>query len=151
MILRMRAVRIGKISQTTIRYAVCYGEIGLPLHLAIVKENWNVAELIWDHTKQTFQTSYSKSWEPGTDNQGLTTFHYAAISESAEMMKEPLTKYGNEGYDVSTLINQPDLAGWTPLHWACRRPRREAIQTLSTWEQTPRPGPKVAGRPATLP
>ncbi|RYO85040.1 hypothetical protein DL766_007922 [Monosporascus sp. MC13-8B] len=102
----------------------------LPLHLAIMRKSWSQVEEIWENTKRTSQRLYQMSWEPSKDNQGLNILHYAAISESADRVTEILTKCSEEGFDASRLINQPDLAGWTPLHWACRLPRKEVIQTL---------------------
>ncbi|KAH6628317.1 ankyrin repeat-containing domain protein [Chaetomium tenue] len=63
------------------------------------------------------------------DNQGLTPLHYAAISNTAEMMERLLQLLEEQGL-LATLIDDKDLDGWTPLHWACRRSNDAIVELL---------------------
>lgn len=101
-----------------------------PLHLAIMSGSWSQAEIIWEKTKWTYQQLYGSPLKLPKDNQGLTVLHYAAISKSTDRVTETLARCDAGGFDTSALINKPDHAGWTPLHWACRWPRKVVIQTL---------------------
>ncbi|KAI5925116.1 ankyrin repeat-containing domain protein [Camillea tinctor] len=103
----------------------------LPLHLAVLRcKSWRQVKNIWDNTKDIYQKLGQVSWRPNSDRQGGTILHYAAISKSVDRIAEILTKCIENGYKSWDLINQQDLAGWTPLHWACRLPRKKVIQTL---------------------
>ncbi|MCJ1396845.1 hypothetical protein MMC11_000035 [Xylographa trunciseda] len=97
----------------------------LPLHLAIVRGNWDLATEILSLTSQ--DPSVDELTLGHKDKQGLTGLHYAAISSSPTPIAKIMEQYNK---DISDLINEPDHDGWTPLHWACRQRDVEIVKVL---------------------
>lgn len=111
-----------------------------PLHLAMAGESWPMADEIWRSTisaRRQFSPEwlidYAESdspWELQKDKQGLNILHYAVMSKSIKRISKIHVFCDRHGIDILPLIKQPDLDGWTPLHWACRFFRKKVIEKL---------------------
>ncbi|KAJ8132960.1 hypothetical protein O1611_g661 [Lasiodiplodia mahajangana] len=105
-----------------------------PWNLAILRGDWFIAERILTQAlvqaglpglaPEAFVNLMSQD-----DKQGLTGLHYAAISSSETMITTILT-WCNKVSWGKRLIASRDGDGWTPLHWACRQPKKEIVNTL---------------------
>lgn len=88
----------------------------LPLHLATISDNWNIAQ----------QLTSDKTTITSEDYQGRNALHMACGVGSDSFVVELL----KDDDLAASLINKPDVDGWTPLHWACRSRSREIVQIL---------------------
>ncbi|KAI0436716.1 ankyrin repeat-containing domain protein [Xylaria telfairii] len=91
----------------------------LPLHLAILKGDWNLVSEILSYSSDSHVRQISFK-----DRQGLTGLHYASLS-NPKLMANILRLDG-----IENLINQKDIDDWTPLHWACRQKNTEIVKAL---------------------
>ncbi|KAK3359510.1 ankyrin repeat-containing domain protein [Lasiosphaeria hispida] len=104
-----------------------------PLNMAILRGDLEVVEELLSRLKKIASHSKpAKEHQSGLyktrDKQGLTLLHYAAISTSAVVAE--ITSRLEEESRLGSWINERDLDGWTPLHWACRKPDREIVKLL---------------------
>ncbi|KAK1831054.1 ankyrin repeat-containing domain protein [Podospora conica] len=90
-----------------------------PFHMAVIGGNWNVLQAIADGMKSVGLPDLRTTLQ-SRDNQGLTPLHYAAISKTADMTERLLQLLDEQGL-LASCIDDSDVDGWTPLHWACRR------------------------------
>lgn len=99
----------------------------LPLHLAILRGDWDVIEKISNDTEKLLPI-VETPWKC-RDLQGLTGLHYAAMSESEVPMLKILELCQTEE-EIREAVSFTDDDGWTPLHWACRSKKLEIVQAL---------------------
>ncbi|XXG97482.1 hypothetical protein Hte_003785 [Hypoxylon texense] len=86
----------------------------LPLHGAATHD--------WDLMKEL---STNESTFRSKDFQGRNALHFAAASGAKSVVDHILSD--NENRD---LVDEPDIDGWTPLHWAYRAESEETIAVL---------------------
>ncbi|KAI0465688.1 ankyrin repeat-containing domain protein [Xylaria cf. heliscus] len=100
-------------------------------HLALLRGDWGIAKAMMEEVFQKLNPvpRHLSILIGLKDFQGLNGLHYAAISSSETTVTTILLEERNSDRRLS-LINGKDIDGWTPLHWACRQPRKEILDAL---------------------
>ncbi|KAG9228372.1 ankyrin repeat-containing domain protein [Amylocarpus encephaloides] len=106
----------------------------LPLHLAIFRGDWDILKEVIDGTNQLWLRPMSWWLRMHTDLQGRTGLHWAAVSTVETLMAKMLPQPDDEDKTLSSsngsVVDLKDIDGWTPLHWACRQPKKEIVDAL---------------------
>ncbi|KAI1122221.1 ankyrin repeat-containing domain protein [Nemania abortiva] len=88
----------------------------LPLHLATLRGDWNITQKL----------STGKSTVETNDFQGLNSLHMACGVGKDHFVE----KLFDDPELTSRMINEADVDGWTPLHWACRSANVQLVNLL---------------------
>ena len=99
-----------------------------PFHMAVLGGDWGVLQAVADKMKSIGLPDLDKTLQ-SRDNQGLTPLHYAAISNTDDMTGRLLELLEEQGL-LATLVDDIDVDGWTPLHWACRQSNNIIVELL---------------------
>ncbi|KAI4869951.1 ankyrin repeat-containing domain protein [Hypoxylon rubiginosum] len=89
----------------------------LPLHGAAT-QNWELVKNL----------SSNDSTVRSKDFQGRSAIHFAAASGAKSVVDRILSDSEN-----CDLVDEPDIDGWTPLHWACRTESEETVALLISY------------------
>ncbi|KAK3400894.1 ankyrin repeat-containing domain protein [Sordaria brevicollis] len=97
----------------------------LPIHFTIrsSQDRWEIAK--------TLDPDLATLWEK--DQMHRTILHFAAVRRNVVMAKRALEVARDASLDVRKVLNETDIDGWTPIHWACRSgDNDEMIELLTT-------------------
>lgn len=112
-------------------------EMGVDMETPVVKGKTPINIIAAQEERQMFSRKKDDYFEKAAeyfsaesmeqlDNEGISAVHYAARRNHSDMLKVMIEK----GIDVNVTEDEPACAGNTPLHEACDKGSKEAVEVL---------------------